>query len=266
VHPIERLRYVARSSGAPQELLVRETAGALAALGFDPPGLVTACRRILERHPLSGPLWWLAGRVLTAADPDRAAWRAADELDDDTTAIELAHAVPDDATVCVLGWPHVVGDALPRRGDVEVLVVDVLGEGTGLVRRLLGADVDAVEVPLAGLASAVTASDVLLVEASAIGPSGCIAVAGSRPAASVARHAGVHVWVVGGVGRVLPDAMWRALCARLESSGDPWDLDDELVPIDLVDLVVGPDGPVDPAEAVARTDCPVAPELLRSVE
>ena len=35
-------------------MLVRETAAALAALGFDPPGLVTACRRILDRHPLSG--------------------------------------------------------------------------------------------------------------------------------------------------------------------------------------------------------------------
>ena len=58
---LERLRYVARSSGAPQEVLVRETAAALASLGFDPPGLVTACRRILDRHPLSGPLWHRSG-------------------------------------------------------------------------------------------------------------------------------------------------------------------------------------------------------------
>ena len=69
MHPIERLRYVARSSGADQALLVRETAGALAGLGFDPPGLVTACRRILDRHLASGPLWWLCARVLTANDP-----------------------------------------------------------------------------------------------------------------------------------------------------------------------------------------------------
>src|SRR3954468_12753456 len=78
VHPIERLRYVARSSGAAQEVLVRETAAALAALGFDPPGLVTACRRILDRHPLSGPLWWLSARVLTAHDPMDEAWRGAE--------------------------------------------------------------------------------------------------------------------------------------------------------------------------------------------
>ena len=80
MHPIERLRYVARSSGAPQEVLVRETAGALAALGFDAAGLVTACRRILDRHPVSGPLWWLCARVLTSNDPNNEAWNAADDV------------------------------------------------------------------------------------------------------------------------------------------------------------------------------------------
>src|SRR5262245_41181947 len=86
VHPIERLRYVARSSGAPMAVLVRETAGALGGLGFDPAGLVTACRRVLDRHPTAGPLWWLAARVLTSVgDPDEEGWRCAEELDDDTT-------------------------------------------------------------------------------------------------------------------------------------------------------------------------------------
>ena len=55
VHPIERLRYVARARGADAESLVRETAGALRGLGLDPSGLVVACRRIVERHPTSGP-------------------------------------------------------------------------------------------------------------------------------------------------------------------------------------------------------------------
>src|SRR5438067_2082329 len=136
MHPIERLRYVARSSGASQDVLVRETAGALAALGFEPAGLVTACRRIIDRHPVSGPLWWLAARVLTANDPDNEAWNAADEITNDDTGGVLAYALPEDSVVCVLGWPDVIGDALPRRGDVSVLVVDALGEGSGLVRRL----------------------------------------------------------------------------------------------------------------------------------
>jgi hypothetical protein len=266
VHPIERLRYVARSSGAPHGLLVRETAGALAALGFDPPGLVTACRRILERHPLSGPLWWLAARVLTSADPTHAAWAAADELDDDLTADELAHGLPDDATVCVLGWPHLLDESLPRRGDLEVLVVDALGEGTGFVRRLLASDVDAVDVPVSGLGAAVAASDLVVLEASAIGATGAVAMAGSHAAAAVASHAGVPVWVVGGIGRVLPAPMWDALRARLDADADPWDADDEVVPIDLVTSVVGPRGVQPPADALADGDCPLAPELLRTVE
>ena len=150
MHPIERLRYVARASGADQGLLVRETAGALASLGFDPPGLVTACRRIIDRHPASGPLWWLSARVLTSNDPVGEAWRAADEIADDPTPDALAHAIPDEATICLLGWPEQIGDALPRRGDLDVLVVDALGEGSGLVRRLQRADVDAIDVPDVG--------------------------------------------------------------------------------------------------------------------
>lgn len=266
MHPIERLRYVARSSGAPQEVLVRETAGALAALGFDPPGLVTACRRILDRHPLSGPLWWLCARVLTANDPTAEAWNAADEITADDTCGVLAYAIPDDATVCVLGWPDLIGDALPRRGDVQVLVVDALGEGSGLVRRLVHADVEAEDVPMAGLGAAVADADIVLLEAIAIGPTGFIGVAGSRAAAATARHAGVPVWLVGGVGRLMPSRMWDALSGRLDMMGEPWELDDELVPLDLVDRIAVHDGVLDVADALKRVDCPIAPELFKSVD
>src|SRR4051812_19362505 len=266
VHPIERLRYVARSSGAPQEVLVRETAGALAALGFAPPGLVTACRRILDRHPLSGPLWWLAARVLTSNDPTAEAWNAADEITADPTGDVLAYNIPDDAVVCVLGWPDVIGDALPRRGDVRVLVVDTLGEGSGLVRRLLHSDVDADDVAMAGLGAAVADSTLVLLEAIAIGPNGFIGVAGSRAAAATAKHAGVPVWLVGGVGRLMPGRMWDALSGRLETMGEPWELDDELVPMDLIDRIAMPDGVLDVADALKRTDCPIAPELFKSVD
>src|SRR4051812_11462320 len=266
VHPIERLRYVARSSGAPQAVLVRETAAALAALGFDPPGLVTACRRILDRHPLSGPLWWLSARVLTANDPTSEAWNAADEIGADTTADVLGYHLPDDSVVCVLGWPDVIGDALPRRGDVRVLVVDALGEGSGLVRVLIHADVEADDVPMAGLGAAVADSDLVLLEATAIGPTGFIGVAGSRAAAATAKHAGVPVWLVGGVGRLMPGRMWDALSGRLETMGEPWELDDELVPMDLIDRIAMPDGVLDVADALKRTDCPIAPELFKSVD
>ncbi len=263
MHPIERLRYVARASGVDHALLVRETASALAGLGFDPPGVVTACRRIIERHPTSGPLWWLGARVLTAGDHVREAWRCADEMDDDPTADQLAWALPDDARVCVLGWPQVVADALPRRGDVEVLVVDVLGEGSGLVRRLRRADVEAVEVPVTGLGAAVASCDLVLLEASAVGPDALLGVAGSRAAAAVATHAGVAVWAVAGVGRVLPGRLFQALAERWRDATEPWECEDELVPADLVQWVAGPTGVVAYADAAAAPTCPVAAELLR---
>jgi hypothetical protein len=263
VHPIERLRYVARASGADQGPLVREAAQALAHFRADPQGLVTACRSILARQPASGALWWLCARALSAPDPMVEAWKVADELEADATARELAHALPDRGVVCVLGWPELAGDALVRRGDVETLVVDTLSEGSGLVRRLLHADGSAVDVPLAGLGAAVCDSSLLLLEASAVGPTEFVGVAGSRAAAATAHHAGVDVWLVAGVGRLLPGRMWEALAGRVECD-DPWDADEEVVPLDLVDRIAGPDGPQPVATAIARTDCPIVPELLKS--
>jgi hypothetical protein len=263
VHPIERLRYVARASGADQDVLVRESAGALAALGLDPAGLVTACRRIVDRHPTSGPLWWLCARVLTAPDPTREGWRAAEEIAADTTAAELAHALPEEPRVVVIGWPELAGDALLRRGDATVLAVDAHGTATGLVRRLQRADVDAVEVPPAGLAAAVVQSDLVLVEPSAVGPTGFVAPAGSHAAAAVGRAAGIPVWCVVGVGRLLPTRMWDALVTRLDTD-EPWEEAEELVPLGLVDAVAGPCGLESVDAALRRIDAPVAPELFRT--
>ena len=244
-------------------MLVRETAHALAAFHDDPAGLVAACRRIVDRHPTSGPLWWLCSRVLTAPDGHREAWQAVDDIEADPTATELAFALPEDSTACVIGWPELVGDALPSRGDVEVLAVDALGEGSGLVRRLMHSGIDAVDVPTAGLGAAVLHADVLLLEAVALGPTGFVAVSGSYAAAAVARQAEVPVWLVAGTGRVLPTRMWDALSGRRTARrADPWDLDEEVVPLDLVDQVCGPAGLEPPAVALRRTDCPVAPELF----
>jgi translation initiation factor 2B subunit (eIF-2B alpha/beta/delta family) len=125
------------------------------------------------------------------------------------------------------------------------------------------AGIDAVDVPTSGLGAAVAASDVLLLEAVAAGPDAFLAVSGSLAAATVARHAGVPVWVTAGVGRWLPARMWTALQERRDARPeDPWDLDEEAVPFDLVDLVCTAGGLESPAAAVRRTDCPVAPELF----
>jgi hypothetical protein len=265
VHPIERLRYVARADGASQALLVAETAAALASFGRDPQGLVTACRRIVDRQPSSGPLWWLAARALTAPDPIGEAQRAAAEIDDDRTPRAVADALAEEATVLLLGWPELAAGGLVRRGDLEVLVCDVDGDGSSLVVRLLRADVDAVDVAPSGLGAAAAHADVVVLETTAMGPTGFLAPPGSRAAAAVARHAGGEVWLVAGVGRLLPERMFGALCDRILSADTPWDDEWELVPLDLVDRVVGPTGPAVPADALRRTDCPIAPELLKSL-
>ena len=266
MHPIERLRYVARAEGAGPSVLVREAAAALADFTDDPVGLVTACRRLVDRHPTVGPLWWLASRVLAAAEPEDELCRAGEEVHADETGWALAAALPDDATVVVVGWPEQVAEALRRRGDVEVLIVDAAGDGAGLCRRLRRAGVQAVDVPDVGLGPAVARSHLVVLEASALGPDGFVATTGSRAAAAVARHAGLPVWVAAGVGRVLPARLWRALADRLDrASPPPWDRAHEVVPLALADLVAGPGGLEPAAEAPARGDFPVAPELLKQV-
>ena len=55
----------------------------------------------------------------------------------------------------VVGWPAQAVAALRRRGDLEVLVVDVAGEARDAVDQLEVLDVEAVEVPARSLATAV---------------------------------------------------------------------------------------------------------------
>lgn len=259
---MERLRDVARVGAPEHGMFAQESAAALADLGDDPGGLVMACKRLVERHPKAGPLWSMCARVLLAADPPREAWRCLGEIDDDLTASYVVQLLPDDAAITVIGWPEVAARALPPRGDVEVRVVDALGEGSQLVRRLARFDVDAIEVPEAGTAAAVVAGDLVLLEALASGPDALLAPLGSRAAAAVARHAGVPVWVVVAAGRALPGPLWDALTARVFVGGEPWDADVETVPLDLVDVVVGPEGQASGTDLASRADCPVAPELL----
>ncbi|MDH3752366.1 MAG: hypothetical protein OEU32_00735 [Acidimicrobiia bacterium] len=263
MHPVERLRHVARSSGAPQALLVQETAAALSAFADDPNGLLTACRRMLARQPTSGPLLWLAANMLAAPDARAAGRDAVRRITDDPTPDELARALPSDATICILGWPDLAADALVSRADLDVLVVDVAGEGSGFVRRLELNELDCADVPIGGLGAAVAASDVLVVEASALGPDHAVAVVGSLAAAAVAATTTTETWMVAGVGRHLPTRMWSALERRLHASlREPWEADDERVALELVTCVIGPEGPEAPESARRHTDCPIVPELF----
>ena len=267
MHPIERLRYVARASGGDQRMLVRETAGALRGLGFDPAGLVVACRRIVERHPYSGPLWWLCASVLASPDPYKCAAALADDLEADPTPDVIVEALPDDATVCVVGWPDLIGEALLRRGDSTVLAIDADDDGMGsaaFVRRLQLAEVEAEIVPAAGLAAAVLASDVVVVEALAASETDLLASAGSRALASVGYCAEVPVWAVVGRGRCLPPALFAAMGQRPVDLRVPWEAPAECVPLALTHWLVGPRGVAPTCDVSLTSECPMSYELLRS--
>ncbi|QQS25570.1 MAG: hypothetical protein IPM43_04130 [Actinomycetota bacterium] len=268
MHPIERLRYVARSTGADQRVLVRETAGALAGLRIDPAGLVTACRRIVERHPSSGPLWWLCSHLLTAPEPFEQMWTLAEEIDCDPTPTGLVRDLPEEATVCVVGWPDLIGEALVRRGDLAVLAVDSGGYGRGFANQLRRADVDVEEVPAEGAGAAAVQADLVLVEAFAAGGGEALCSIGARGVAAAAYCAEVPVWLVAGRARRLPDPTWAALGERLGHCGEPWELEVERVPLALMSHVCGAAGVHDlnaaTVEALMRPECPFAPELVKA--
>jgi translation initiation factor 2B subunit (eIF-2B alpha/beta/delta family) len=157
-----------------------------------------------------------------------------------------------------------VADALRRRGDVGALVIDAAGTGGPLASHLRRAGSDATAVPESGLGAAAAASELVLLEAMAMGPDGFVAMAGSRAAAAVARQEEIPVWVVAGAGRVLPALLWTALLGRLAAAGDPWEAEEEVVPVELVEQVVGPEGPASPSAVSRRVTCPAVPELTRT--
>jgi hypothetical protein len=222
MHPIERLRYVARAGAVDQGELVREAAGALGGLGNDPGGLIMSCRRLLARQPTAGALWYLCARMLMAADVRAEAWHASEAVENDETPKHLARLLPEEATITVVGYPELAALGLRRRGDVTVQAVDASGDGTHLARWLRNADVEAFDVPDAGVGAAAASSDLVLLEASCLGPTGFVAPTGSRAAAAVARHAGVPVWAVVGTGRALPPRFFEAATAKL-GGDEPWE-------------------------------------------
>jgi hypothetical protein len=258
VQPFERLRYIARWSEDDGPELVSEAADCLAAFGDDPAGLVVACRRLLAHHASSAPLWWLCSQVLAAADAADASWAAWQAFTADTTPSRLVSALPfpHDDPVAVLGWPDVVEVGLGERPDLDVVALRVRGEGDQLSRRLRRA-----EQPVRVLAESELLTlepSHLLIETNAAGGGEAIVPIGAIDLAAAARSHGAKVWLVAGIGRVLPERLFQSLQRAVG------DVDDtEVISADRVDLVVGPAGLESPAAFTRRMDCATAPELLR---
>jgi hypothetical protein len=239
VHPIERLRYVARTNWAGPSMLAAEAAWALADLAeHDAPALVPACRRLLDRQPGCGPLWWVAARVLSARDPATEAEVCAEELEDDPT---------------------------------RELVEDLLPQHVRAARR-------------GGIAE-VASADVVVIEVDALGPDGMVVDSRGADLIRCARAVEVPLWVEAGVGRVLPQRLWRAMTSRMDDGESLCEAQSSMVATQVrswdvfgsgspsrrfvtdqggVQSVVRPEGIRSLTDAIASADCPEPPELLEA--
>jgi hypothetical protein len=260
MHPIERLRWIARDHEEAPTTLAVEAAWAISDLVNDEPAaVITACRRLVESHVTVGPLWWVAATVLAAGDPDQAARRVVAELISDPTAELLAAGLGDqfggDAPLVVVCPAETVVEAFSHRPVAFVRAVGSSPALRGQVRRFATVAATAEGFGFEEAEQAVHGAAAVLVEALAAGTRGVLVAAAAAPLAKVAQCASVPLWGVAGVGRVLCDQLLDQVLRR---AGDGV----ELVETARFDLVAGPDGLQAPVQALARNTCPPAPELL----
>ncbi len=227
MHPIERLRAVARAREVDQALLAREAAAVLGAFAGDPLGLVTSCRRLLDRHPAAGTLWWSFARLLDAGDVRAEAQAVRHDLEDSPATTALSLDLPERAVVAVI--PDAAGGSELAYGLTAWRDDLVIAHDPGALH------LDRPEPRM------------LLVEAGAAGPETFLAPEGTEDEIAAARDAGVGVWLVIDVGRRLPKALFEALVRRSPPGCD-------VVPISAAERVVEP----------RHIGCPVVPELLRA--
>jgi hypothetical protein len=256
VTPAERLRAVTRRN-VDEDRLASEAAGALEGFASEPASLVVACRRVLAHHPAQGALWWVCARILAAAEPRTEAHVVANALDSDSTADRLGATLPildEDEVVASIGWPQVVDEAFLERFDLLTVAVRVEGVDPARSLRMRLSDNNVRLVDMWDPILERTAR--LLVPAAAIGPERALVPRGTADALATIKAQ--EVWLVGGVGRVLPARLYEMVRASVGESEDY-----EECSLQRFDRLAGPHGVERTAEAAARIDCPVPPELLR---
>ena len=230
---------MARAGVVPVGPLVRESAAALSSFADDPKGLLTSCRRLLDRRRDCGPLVWLAARMLTAMDPRSEARKVVADLDADTAGRVLRDgldALGSGSSVLAVGELEAFADALHERPDLRSLDPDDL--------------------------EAAATADLVLMTSDCAGPSQALVVAETVSVAEAARGWGTPVWLIAGAGRVLPAQMWDLLSAR-HRPDDPAMRGLAVLDLDrFVTRVVTHTGLRTPAEAARSSDCPIVPELF----
>ncbi len=220
---MERLRYLARSSHVPQQLLVEEAAGSLASFADEHHSLVMACRQMLAHHPSSGPLTSLACRLLTSPDPRQEAWEVVDEVRSDCTTEHLVNSLPSPTNVFIDGWSEHIETAAYERPDLA-------------------------------LVHEVEEADIMLVDTCAGGPHWFLAERGIGEQVHQARDAGVQRWAIAAFGSILPKPLFDAAASRSASTHEVLELSD-------FDRVICPDGMLKVTPRPLPSECPLAAEL-----
>ncbi len=204
--------------------------------------------------------------MATATDPRMAARDAILGHRDDPTPRHVADAVTDGARVVIAGWPDQTVSGLLRRGDLEVLVIDIDGQARSVVNRFDRADVLAESVDPERVAGAIGASDLVIIEAAAVGDAAALVEVGSLTAAAVARATKTPVWLVCGRGRHLPESYFQCVVERTDEPELPaWLSPTEVIALGMVDRIVTETGVHLVAELPPSTT-PLATELLRPVK
>ena len=254
--PFERLRALARH-GDDDTALVVEAADCLADFAGDPAQLVTVCRRLLAHHLECGPLWWLCARLVGAPDLGGAAQSAIRALQSDRTATRLVATLPfpHDEPIAVIGWPELTSRALTERPDLDVMVIHtaVTGAETSRSRFQLRPHTRVVDVADA----APHAPGLVLLEVTAASPE--LAIVPRASAHLLRAWDTVPIWLVTGVGRLLPARLFDTLMTELRRR----DAEVDVFETARAARVIGPDGPHPPGRLAPLVDCPAAPELLR---
>jgi hypothetical protein len=269
VTPAERLRAVTRR-GIDEDRLAIEAADALVGFASEPASLVVACRRVLAHHRACGPLWWVCARILAAPDAAMGAHEASRLLETDRTADRLGASLPlldDEQVIAVIGWPEAVDLALMERLDIAAVALSVEGtDPTYALRRRASERSVRIMDPWSPLLTDVPR---VLVAAAAIGPDHCLVPAGTIDALDTLAAVIGEVWVIGGVGRVLPARIYDVVRRATFAAAEDFDADTlpvEELPIARVDYIAGPRGLQRASDAAGRSDCPVVPELLRPLD
>lgn len=101
MHPIERLRYLARSQVDSERELVAESVDALRGFTEDPKAMLVSFRQLIVRHPQSPALLALASRMLVDLDPMLAGHEFLTELD-----VDRSDALADEMFRAAAGGPQ----------------------------------------------------------------------------------------------------------------------------------------------------------------